>query len=308
MFNRLDARRSDQGKALHGFTLIELLVVIAIIAILAAILFPVFAQAREKARQSSCASNLKQMSLGTLAYVQDYDGTYPISMPAGTGISIRPIGDPDRGGFGPITRSTWFVATQPYIKNYQILRCPSAAVDTDLGYGDTTAYPWASGISATYMPNGYLNAWPEANSSTPTQVIMYTGVGKQAYIASYLPFPILSNAALSYANSNGGSVATFIDNGPGCTAVGGIFTQMVDFTWYNHGEGENYAYMDGHVKWLRAGGPGTPFARIQTPDGKPFSGGGYYSRNLGYSDTCRWFRAYAPTPGQDELQAAVPDV
>ena len=68
------ARRSRAG-----FTLIELLVVIAIIAILAAILFPVFAQARDKARQSSCLSNEKQMALGILAYTQDYDEIFPLS-------------------------------------------------------------------------------------------------------------------------------------------------------------------------------------------------------------------------------------
>src|SRR5438067_179265 len=70
MLHRRTARR--------GFTLIELLVVIAIIAILAAILFPVFAQAREKARQAGCTSNLKQISLATMMYLQDYDETYPV--------------------------------------------------------------------------------------------------------------------------------------------------------------------------------------------------------------------------------------
>ena len=69
-----------------GFTLIELLVVIAIIAILAAILFPVFAQAREKARAISCMSNLKQTGLGTLMYVQDYDDNFPINLYVGFGV------------------------------------------------------------------------------------------------------------------------------------------------------------------------------------------------------------------------------
>src|ERR1700753_3672408 len=83
-----------QGKS--GFTLIELLVVIAIIAILAAILFPVFAQAREKARQISCLSNTKQIGLAVMMYVQDYDETYPFAWGAGGG---------------------WYNTCDPYIKS-----------------------------------------------------------------------------------------------------------------------------------------------------------------------------------------------
>lgn len=86
----------------RGFTLIELLVVIAIIAILAAILFPVFAQAREKARQITCASNQKEIGLAILQYVQDYDDTYPIAW----------VWEPGAGG-----GITWPVTVQPYIKN-----------------------------------------------------------------------------------------------------------------------------------------------------------------------------------------------
>jgi len=92
----------------RGFTLIELLVVIAIIAILAAILFPVFARAREKARQASCLSNVKQIALGLLMYVQDYDETMPISMyQNATGVY------------------TVFDEIGPYVKNQQIASCPS---------------------------------------------------------------------------------------------------------------------------------------------------------------------------------------
>jgi len=96
----------------RGFTLIELLVVIAIIAILAAILFPVFARAREKARQASCGSNLKQISLGMLMYIQDYDEMFPYY------------------AYGSYTVDPWIFwphQLQPYIKNWQLYRCPSNA-------------------------------------------------------------------------------------------------------------------------------------------------------------------------------------
>ena len=101
-------------KAKKGFTLIELLVVIAIIAILAAILFPVFARAREKARQTSCLNNVKQLSLGAKMYSQDYDEEI---LPAYV-----------------YSGHTWNQLVEPYIKNLQVFRCPSEAGQA-LGYG-----------------------------------------------------------------------------------------------------------------------------------------------------------------------------
>jgi prepilin-type N-terminal cleavage/methylation domain-containing protein/prepilin-type processing-associated H-X9-DG protein len=112
----------------RGFTLIELLVVIAIIAILAAILFPVFARAREKARQSSCLSNSKQIGLGMLMYAQDYDEMLPM--------------------YAPTTYAyNWYHSIEPYIKNTQLFKCPSSP-NLLLAYG--VNYPhvsWVGGAS-----------------------------------------------------------------------------------------------------------------------------------------------------------------
>jgi prepilin-type N-terminal cleavage/methylation domain-containing protein/prepilin-type processing-associated H-X9-DG protein len=122
----------------RGFTLIELLVVIAIIAILAAILFPVFAKAREKARQSSCLSNVKQLGLAALQYAQDYDEVLPP-----TAILVV---DSYRG---------WNHQLLPYVKNDQIYTCPSR-----------TTIAWTGGAPYRHTPCGYSYMGP--NTPTPT--------------------------------------------------------------------------------------------------------------------------------------------
>ena len=117
-----------------GFTLIELLVVIAIIAILAAILFPVFARAREKARQTSCLNNQKQLALAWQMYVQDYDESIPAYCP-----QVR-----TNGGYYWDWDRLWYMVLQPYIKNLQVQVCPSD-----------------SGAVISYAYNGYYLRAPE---------------------------------------------------------------------------------------------------------------------------------------------------
>jgi prepilin-type N-terminal cleavage/methylation domain-containing protein/prepilin-type processing-associated H-X9-DG protein len=137
----------------HGFTLIELLVVIAIIAILAAILFPVFARARENARRTSCLSNLKQIGLGFAQYTQDYDEKYP-QLVTGTGwastgdwqtcpSSSQPCGRfyVDNGNGTPVYAVSWMDEIYPYVKSAQIFVCPSAPAAPPIpSYGYSTQF------------------------------------------------------------------------------------------------------------------------------------------------------------------------
>jgi prepilin-type N-terminal cleavage/methylation domain-containing protein/prepilin-type processing-associated H-X9-DG protein len=115
--SRTSACRQDKNT---GFTLIELLVVIAIIAILAAILFPVFARARENARRSSCQSNMKQIGLGFAQYIQDYDSRLPYFA----------LGYTVNG-----TNATWDIVLNPYTKSTQVLVCPSDSASPTVAVG-----------------------------------------------------------------------------------------------------------------------------------------------------------------------------
>jgi prepilin-type N-terminal cleavage/methylation domain-containing protein/prepilin-type processing-associated H-X9-DG protein len=255
-----------------AFTLIELLVVIAIIAILAAILFPVFAQAREKARQASCASNLKQCVTASLQYVQDFDETWPITLPSSTTANAgfnnvwtvpETILAPPPAS--PQTRSYWANALQPYLKSYAVYDCPSSE-----DYHIFTTPPANTTQAATrisYYFNGYLGSWPDGRTPSPAQTIAFTEIGKRGTPGYAYVFPIVVNQACStptdvphvfdddIANPNAGGFCSY----------GWVTSEQ---SWWKHGQGTNYAYMDGHVKWARNSSSASMHAAV-TADGKP---------------------------------------
>lgn len=214
--------RSDFRKTQRAFTLIELLVVIAIIAILAAILFPVFARARENARRASCQSNLKQVALGIFQYTQDYDEKYPL-MIGGSGSFA-----PNTAGYSP-----WGETVQPYLKSTQLYQCPSE-----------TNPPVASGNDYGYMDYG-MNTFQNTSGGT------YSGFSVAA-----VEYPSLSVMVFELGNgyaANGYSGC----NDWNCTAdVSGDLANLASSTSTNenakiHLDGANYAFADGHVKWFK---------------------------------------------------------
>ena len=145
----------------RGFTLIELLVVIAIIAILAAILFPVFAQARAKARQAVCLSNFKQVGLAGMMYVNDYDEMYPPSQYSG-------MAGPASNGGTAVKYASWKNFVQPYAKTVSLFWCPDSKANMALIYDPNTLLPvpgWPG--YSTYMDYIWFNCSPAS--------IAYTG-------------------------------------------------------------------------------------------------------------------------------------
>jgi len=208
----------------RGFTLIELLVVIAIIAILAAILFPVFARAREKARQTSCLSNQKQIMLGILAYVQDYDERFP---------PYRWVQEPpssywyDRDNGAATNRHFWAEAVEPYLKNEQILYCPSGAVDAGT--------LWSGKHVLTYGYNGKLNYTKLSLFKNVANKIAIGDVGVRH--SDRTPTGYVENWFIWVDNDSAQS--------------------WRQYSWWSdiHNGGANYAYVDGHAKWLSESDP-----------------------------------------------------
>jgi len=272
----------------RGFTLIELLVVIAIIAILAAILFPVFAQAREKARASTCLSNEKQLTLGVMQYVQDYDECMPLSefYTPSTGLwSGASVTTPSSVfGHTPTRDCFWSNSIQPYLKNTQVMLCPSAARERSDVFGVTRAAALGYAYSVTY--NGYLNQWPIAGSPAPAGVILFSeGLGKAN-------MPRYANAFPLTINSGGVWEGIFKadDGGAHCAQPYG-YSFNYDSSWWVHGQGSNYGYIDGHCKFVVNPGASSPWASLDA-NGLPLT---LWVDSVASSHGCNWYYFYGPT-------------
>jgi len=223
MLTTTNLRRSARPSA---FTLIELLVVIAIIAILAAILFPVFARARENARRSSCQSNLKQIGLGIIQYNQDYDEKFPPAY-------ISPAGNTTF--MATTTDEGWAEIIQPYLKSTQILQCPSEPTS-----------PVATGTNGP----GYSDYWYNS--------LMAGSDGAQG--GNSVSIATLSGSALTVMCGDGGPGATgsadgssaYQTNGGGTGSdPAGTPATIPDQAAQRHLETANYLFADGHVKTQR---------------------------------------------------------
>ena len=240
----------------RGFTLIELLVVIAIIAILAAILFPVFAQARESARKAQCQSNLKQIATAVMMYIQDYDETTPHTAPDYLNANPRP----DIPGSSPPCRTCRWLLWQhiifPYTKSIGILTCPSS----DLKYATPPT-----------CPNGCGGTWYHP----------FGGYGGNAWVFNRSIATFEKPADTILCVDDGNRAATVVDGWPVQPTHyylawwGNSFGCNSTTTHPRHNATSNVAFCDGHVKAMKTANLRQPIGTAQQTQCN-LAGGGFY--------------------------------
>jgi prepilin-type N-terminal cleavage/methylation domain-containing protein/prepilin-type processing-associated H-X9-DG protein len=257
----------------RGFTLIELLVVIAIIAILAAILFPVFAQAKEAAKKTADLSNTKQLNLGIQQYLADHDDTFPLGfgMESATGLwrwnynHYFPADWPNGAGTDTayairinISPQHWSNSCQPYVKNIDLFASPGIPAVSGGGVSNASPNPLKRRGNVSYTYNGVLHGYNAAGMVAPASLpLIFTGRGKANIIGG-----ALSNPALRCDQPN--LPCRYVPYQAGCSAaINGQQSAMfvVSGTMWVYGKGANFGMADGHSRYRPLGqqtGTGTP--------------------------------------------------
>ncbi|MCS7223323.1 MAG: DUF1559 domain-containing protein [Armatimonadetes bacterium] len=259
----MDAVPRRKSRFLSAFTLIELLVVIAIIAILASILFPVFSQAREKARQSTCTSNFRNVSMAISQYSQDYDELFPMTrlFPTISGhsyVTSPPDARPTSAFIIGLRSTYWVNSTQPYLRNYDLHRCPSA-VPTDY-FGIAGQVVAGRLFAYSYFFNRLLAVYHQAGIMNPTKVIaVWEAAGNMAIQVTAGHSP----AIVDPPDNDPATFPNVYRPEPPCPP--GTTSWMYSISWDHtapsgvqwrpnlqvHTGGTVYSYGDGHVKWQR---------------------------------------------------------
>jgi prepilin-type N-terminal cleavage/methylation domain-containing protein/prepilin-type processing-associated H-X9-DG protein len=262
-------RRTSPSRTASGFTLIELLVVIAIIAILAAILFPVFAQAREKARQTACLSNTKQIALGIQMYAQDYDETLPVA------------------GVNSQCRGRWQWQIFSYVKNEQVFTCPNIPDNAwrattqantcggpPVGLNQFGGYGWSNALATTI-----------ANPADPNSANISPGYAL-SQIAKPADTIIVGDTGFTTSEGTASTAAGYamLASDPRRTPAAENWVQPGLYAQFRHTvelaktvmDGRklpikgraNFCFLDGHAKSL---GIETAFQKAASEDGNPLA-------------------------------------
>lgn len=245
---------SSSNPKVRAFTLIELLVVIAIIAILAAILFPVFAKVREKARQTMCLSNEKQLGLALTQYVQDNDETFPSGSVSGT------LGPNDHFGIG------WAGSIYPYVKSVGAYNCPDDKTQSQPNANPPmyeVSYALNTHIMNSYLtpafgnPQGPLGHLSAFNSPSKT-VLLCEVTNNLADVTSINEGQTNTPPATHLSvvtNGSGGCLGITLNNYDAAARLStgpvDLDTAGLDGTTGRHTDAANYLLVDGHAKWIR---------------------------------------------------------
>jgi len=252
-----------------AFTLIELLVVIAIIAILAAILFPVFAQAKLAAKKTADLSDHKQVALSFFMYGNDFDDVLPLAFPNNNlGFYTTPLNRvpptslEDQGG----RQAFWTNSVYLYVKNYTLDQTVGGVLWNPFKLNDAQVNPTHYSDGINY--NAYLNNWNNSQTQSPSDVVLtWPGLGNQNLdgYGSCFPLPVFATGGGTFPSSGTPTPPyQFANTGPNCVFNLGVYSGFSLWNYDVFGNGFNMSYCDGHAKYVQAASSRSPWAQLNS--------------------------------------------